>query len=166
MPVQALTRIGGTASTTMATSVGRVAPPSTGSMSTVTGIAIAMTASEGSERPTLAKPAAAAAPRPVWPIASPAGSARSSAIASEMLAMSTCSRSRFGIPAWPAHWAGFVSQAAVAVTRFTPSPPATRARAHGVIRRWARTNRKSAPSARRIEGSAPAYISVRKLPRW
>jgi hypothetical protein len=110
------------ASTTIATSVGRTVPPRTGSTSTVTGIAIAMTASDGSERPRFAMPAATPAPRPVWPMARPAGSARSSATASEMLAIRTCSRRRFGIPLWPAHWAGFVSQAAVCVTRFMPPP--------------------------------------------
>ena len=68
-------------------------------MRTVTGIARAMTASEGSERPRFATPAASPAPRPVWPIASPAGSASRRAAASEMLAINTCSRRRFGIPA-------------------------------------------------------------------
>src|SRR5205085_2625323 len=79
----------------------------------VIGRTMAMTASEGNARHRLAELTARAAPRRVWPMYSPTGSAMASAISSEPAEMPTCSASRTGMPFGPLQWAGSVNQVTV-----------------------------------------------------
>ncbi len=62
---------------------------------------IPIAASDGIARPKFAAFTARVAPRPVWPIHRPIGSAIAPAMTSEIPEMPTCSRSRVGIPPGP-----------------------------------------------------------------
>ena len=83
-----------------------------------------MTAYDGTARPMLARLIAMLAPRPVWPIQSPIGSATSVAARIDTPTIARCSTSRHGIPVWPCQVAGLVSQAMVSFMPGPPAPPA------------------------------------------
>ena len=65
-----------------------------------------MTAYEGIARPMFAMLIATFAPRPVWPIHSPIGSAIRVATRIDTPAIARCSRTRHGIPVCPCQVAG------------------------------------------------------------
>ena len=67
MPVYVLTRIGGMPSAIIASSVGRTLNPNWGSMRTVIGTAMPISASDGIARAMLAALTAIRPPRRVWP---------------------------------------------------------------------------------------------------
>ena len=110
-----------------------------------------MTASDGSARPMLATLTASRAPRPVWPIQSPTGSAIARAMQRARSPRSRRVRPcRIGMPFGPGQLAGSGSQAIEPVPlpldhellrRSAPAP--TPPEVHGVSRRWSRTNRTS-----------------------
>ena len=81
-----------------------------------------MTAYEGTARPMLARLIARFAPRPVWPIHSPIGSAMSVAATTDTAAIARCSRRRHGMPVWPVQVAAFVNQASASLMPGPPTP--------------------------------------------
>ena len=98
--------------------------------------------SVGSARQKLLIEFAARLPRPVWPMASPAGSAIRAAMNTPSAEYQMCSTSRAGIPSGPDQFSDAVSQSTV-------SPMAQRtARVQGVSRRPPPTISRSIDDAR------------------
>ena len=104
-----LVRIGGTASSTSATSVG-VNPKASdlwlwGRMFSTRMNTSTNTANDGTARPTLAMETAKNSPFLVWPMYSPTGTAMAAATATESRDSSTCWNTRIGMPSNPRQWA-------------------------------------------------------------
>src|SRR5688500_10830340 len=108
-PTYVLSTMGGMASATSAMSDGQ--NPSPRPSTRPNGKTIPSRPSEGMARPMLAMLTASTAPRPVWPMTSPTGSAISVPTASEAADSETCSHSRMGMPLRPDHVAGSANHA-------------------------------------------------------
>src|SRR5579871_4962764 len=89
------------------------------------GKAKAVIASDGRARPTLATLSARKPPRPMWPSATPRGSASSAATISENADTSRCSPNRVGTPLEPCQCAGSANHVATCQKKlidFSPRP--------------------------------------------
>src|SRR5687768_1223974 len=108
-PTYVLSTMGGMASATSAMSDGQ--NPSPRPSTRPNGKTIPSRPSDGIARPMLAMLTASTAPRPVWPMTRPTGSAISVPTASEAADSETCSHSRIGMPFLPDHVAGSANHA-------------------------------------------------------
>ena len=77
---------------------------------------------DGTARPSPATAVAICSPRPVWPIASPAGMAIATPISTARPDMTRCSPTRQGTPFVPDQWAGSRNQVTTSPTNSISRP--------------------------------------------
>lgn len=152
MPAYVLVMITGTASATSEMYTGQMErPPARKTRVTRPTV--------GSARPKEARLTARNAPRPVWPISMPMGSAITAATTVASSEYWRCSTSRWAMPSGPDHWAELVSQVA-RFLRSSITAQAPRSWVHGVHSHWTVTSSASATRASSRVRTTPATTGV------